>query len=160
MTIPFELTSASAWKPQIWRTQLPSGKVVEVKKPSVFALIADDGSIPDTAFEMFTQQPNGKQKELSASDTRDQMRTMLAMARLIVPNAVTSVRVVTDGEADYLSGEIHIRDIDEQDQLFIVTWAMQGGEPELALARFLEQQQRAGVPPVQNMPSVLPVTSN
>lgn len=161
MTLPIQLTSANAWKPQTWRTALPSGKVVELKKPSVFALIADDGSIPDTAFEMFTQKPNGKTEETpeqAAKSMREQMRVMLSMARVVVPNAVVSLRVITDGEPDYESGEIHLHDMDEQDQMFLVTWGLQGGEPEVALARFLEQQQGASVPATQNMPSVLPAS--
>lgn len=152
-----QLTSASTWKKQTWVTKLPSGNAVELRKPQIYALITDEGAIPDTMFEKFFNAPNAlpeTTESISPREMREQMRVMLAMAKTIVPDAIVNVRVITDGAADDKNGEIHLRDIDEQDQLFIVQWAMQGGDPEAALARFLAEQQRASVSAAQGFPLV------
>ena len=157
-----QLTPASDWKQQTWITKLPSGKVIEVKKPEVFEMIADDGTIPDTAFEMFMKGDGKQQSEMSAKDMREQMQMLLLLSKRLIPHVIVNLTVVTEGDADYDNGEIHVTDLDQQDRIFLVMWAMEGGEPELALARFLEQSKRASVPVASNMPDVLPasVTEN
>jgi len=157
MTESIQLTSASAWKKQTWVTKLPSGNVAELRKPSIYVLITDEGAIPDTLFEKFFNAPNASPDAVvnaSPKELREQMRVMLSMAKTVVPDAIVSVRVITDGNANYDGGEIHLHDIDEQDQMFIVNWAMQGGDPEVALARFLAQQQSASLSAAQGFPSV------
>lgn len=156
MTTPtLQLTSASAWKPQTWITRLPSGNVVEIKKPNVFALITENGSIPDTMLEVLNGDKTQDQiAQMSMKEILEQGRVMLSMAKTVVPEMIVSVRVVTDRPANYEAGEIHINNLDVDDQIFLVQWAFQGGEPEIALARFLEEKQRAGVPAAQGFPAV------
>ena len=107
-----EVTTAAQWRRKAkarWRVTLPSGAVVEAKRPDFTELIGQ-GIIEGDALV----------KCLAAPDIKSRYELMLPVANSVVPQVVTSPAICATPNGD---GSIGVEEIPPSDRMAIFLWA-------------------------------------
>lgn len=134
-----QVTKASAWRAgQL--VQLPSGFVAKLRKPDVLSVIAPDGKVPDGLMGLIM----GEEEQAEMEMTPEMLEAMLPMLNNVVRAAFMEPKVVEEPRED--KEEIAVEDVDLNDKVFVLNWAMQGVAP----AKQFPTQQVGGMDPVQN----------
>lgn len=128
-----ELSPASALRRKIERRTLPvSGAVVDLRRPSLFMLLAKSESLPDTLLAYVVEQiEQGIHSEMNggkpvAKKARPKIETAkvagegLALMKAMVVEAIVAPRVVL-GEAKN-ADEVSIDEMEDGDLEYIYTW--------------------------------------
>lgn len=154
---------AKRWKQnrQIYKdVEFPSGATADLQRVDTQAMIAEDGSIPDTfyslAIEQEQAQATGQPMSLSGAQAKEFMQMQGYITMQAARKAYVSPRIVD--EPNYDNDEIAIEDLTPADKQFLWKWLTEGGEPADALRRFRQTQQTGSVVAAQTMPSVLPAS--
>lgn len=132
------MKSAAAFK-RSEELALPSGLVVEVRKPDISRLVMEskDGSVPAFVVGQIIDQLTGKGATVSDwKPTADDLPVLSRFMDLVVRAALVWP-VVVDGQPDYEAGQISIRDFDEQDRAALFAYGVPG--QAAAVARFREK---------------------
>jgi len=125
---------AHQWKKKTEELTFPSGNVALVKKPSLFAIMNQDGNIPNSFYvAMFSvDQKSGLVDMSGMSDEQkiEYVKTMMYMADKVAREAFVSPSIAD--HPDYDNDEITLDDIDDQDKEHLLNWVMGGGQvPEV-----------------------------
>lgn len=122
--------------------KLPSGLVVEVRKPDITRLVMEspDGNVPSFVVGQVIAQLSGKGGGTEEwQPTADDLPVLSRFMDMVVKAALVWPVIVV-GEPDYEAGQINIQDLDEQDRAVLFGWGLPG--QAAAVARFREE--RAG----------------
>lgn len=140
MNTELVVTPASQWKRPGELHQLPSGKIVKLRRTSPISIIMRAGNVPDSLAQIAMDAINGggkngaKTVEFKKSDLG-----MIADLMDTVNKAVFMEPEIVDNP-DYERGQIAISDVDENDKIWVMTWAMNPGGEAPAAERFPEEQ--------------------
>lgn len=134
------ITPASQWKRPTETHQLPSGKVVKLKRVSPISLIMRAGNIPDSLAHIAMDAINGGGKKNSqAAGFGKQDLGMIADLMDSITKSAFADPVIVDNP-DYENGQIAITDIDDDDKIWVMNWAMNpAGGQATAAERFPEK---------------------
>lgn len=126
---------------------LPSGLVMEARRPDVAALILNtsDGSIPTGMRNMVARQLSGANNGRGAWQPEDinDLAGVVAFKNMVVKTCFVAPVIVEGREPDYDAGEIAFDDVNQTDREFIFDWA---SPPEVAVAQRFPEQQVPDVP--------------
>lgn len=115
-----QVTPVADWKEIGKRRQLgeiielPSGLVVKVGTPHISDLI-ELGLIPGELVNEAMGVSDGNMKD----DSPEEKRKIISLISYIAAASLIEPKCVTDREPDYDKGEIHIRDLNDNDRLKI-----------------------------------------
>jgi hypothetical protein len=123
-----QVTAASAWQDDPTTVkQLPSGNVVRLKVPSVFALFAN-GRMPSVLEDVLTQAITGQANPSPRTESVEAFKAgdMVTMANVLVEAAFVEPRVVVGQAGDTVpEGAIGIWRVSDADKMAVMTWAME-----------------------------------
>jgi hypothetical protein len=116
------------------RIDIPFGNTALVKKPSLFAIMNEDGNIPNSFYvAMFSaDQKTGQINMNTMSDDQkiEYIKTMMYMADKVARESFVSPSISEN--PDYDNDEIALDDIDDRDKEHLLNWVMGGGQvPEV-----------------------------
>lgn len=143
------MKSAAAFKRSEELT-LPSGLVVEVRRPDIARLVMEskDGSVPAFLTQQVVAGLSGKVQNTKAWDpSTEDLSTMSRFMDMVVKAALVWP-VIVQGEPDYDAGQISIADLGQDDRSFLFGWAMPN--ENAAAARF-RAKQNGTMEPVPNL---------
>lgn len=133
------ITPASQWKRPTEVHTLPSGKVVRLKRSTPIGLIMRAGNIPDALAQIAIDAINGGGKK-GGKTFEFKKQDLGAIADLMdtIAKAVFDAPAIVDNP-NYDLGQIAITDVDDDDKIWVLTWAMNPGGEAGAASRFPEQ---------------------
>lgn len=142
------VSPASEWRKRATEVlTLPSGLVMEARRPNVNALILNtsDGSIPTGLRNMVAKQLASGRDGLTEwkPDSVDDLVGVVAFMDVVVKACFVNPVIVTDREPDYDRGEISFDDVSQIDRDFLYNWA---SPAEVAAAQRFPEQQVPDVP--------------
>lgn len=120
------MTWKSAQAPE--EVLLPSGNTALLVKPSVRALLTS-GDIPAPIRAMISAEITGKavkQRETSDLSPED-LAAYLRVQDTFVKAAFFQPRIVNEGETADMESTITLKDVSQEDIIFVFQWATQGG---------------------------------
>jgi hypothetical protein len=142
-----QVTPASAWEKQTELVELPSGKVAELQRPDMIDMVLRDGSIPDSLASLVVESiTTGARTEWKP--TTDELPGIANLLDTLCKACFVYPRVV-ESEPDYDAGEIALKDVKSIDRMWLMSWAMDGGE-EASAARNFSGKQVRNVHPVSD----------
>jgi hypothetical protein len=107
---------------------LPSGKLVQVRKPDIVRLVMEGGEDVPTPLRnqvIESMNANGKRKAAGWQPSAEDLALLSRFMDRVVRAAVVQPRIVPHGEsANYEAGEIEIADIDSNDRMWLFSYAM------------------------------------
>lgn len=116
--------------------RLPSGRVVEVRKPNLMRLImanAHTGTVPTPLVDQALAQFNKDIQPKPWEPSKDDLAATTSFMDLIVRATLHWPRIADN--PNYEAGEIAIDDLDGADYQYIVMWAMPGEQAALSSFR-------------------------
>lgn len=126
------VTPIQEWQPQVEDVTLPSGKVVQLKRPDMVELINGDGDVPDLLSSLIldlTQNNMGKRQEVTV--TKDNLPQIMASMNVICKACFVVPQLWDNNTAD--ETHIPIKWVAFNDKAFVMAWAL-GGQYEAARA--------------------------
>lgn len=153
-----------SWRAKAHKVRLPSGLEAEMRKPDMLELMLEDGNVPDSLLDAamtgnqqsaFVMEGESHMRDsgndgslISMMRDKEQARLLVELRNRAVLAAMVAPRVVL-ADADY-EETVLLSDIEFQDKMFIMSWAMGGGDQQFAQAQtFLAPVQVAGVDAAQ-----------
>lgn len=130
----FVLTKASDWKRKPQGITLPSGMGAMLLRPRAMNMILRDGSIPNSLAQAFSSSvqkgakgEGGDKWELQANELKELavLLDKITVEAFVEPKVVTGEKTDDPPHPNYKAGEIHIDDVDEEDKLWLLQWALE-----------------------------------
>lgn len=139
------VTPANQWR-KTNVVKLPSGAVAELRKPDVLSLMLRDGrNLPKALTQQFLSGIAGKvdekQQEDFANALGDDPEAMAGIVNMMdmMCHAAFVNPCIAD-KPDYEAGQISIEDVEAQDKMWVLTWAMEGMGQISQTQNFLQGQ--------------------
>ncbi len=147
-----QVTPASQWKTQTEIHELPSGVIVELKRPSTVDTILSNGNLPEGLAQVMLEAFTGGNSQWKVGPA--ELPALADLINTLCRAAFVNPRIAPEGkQPDYDNNEIALSDVKDIDRTWILAWVTKAGGQASAVTHFPQRQNRkqmAGVSPRSN----------